>query len=71
MICLYPNPETSETAGSYETLWEACQLAARTDGAELVRGGLPLAVSDGERWTLTRDGWRALVDEGMGKIATP
>ncbi len=68
MIHLYPNPETSETAGSYESLWDACQVAPRSLGAELIQDSIPLATSDGVRWTLTWDGWRTLVDESKKKI---
>lgn len=63
MIHLYPNPETSETTGSYELLWAACQLAPRSPGAELVREGVTLATTDGSLWVLTWDGRQVLAEE--------
>lgn len=56
---VYPDPESSETAGEYTTLQDAL-LARPTTGAEIVQNGTVMATVRLHGWNLTPAGRRAL-----------
>lgn len=51
LFVIYPNPETSEVAGEFETLREALGQPA-TPGAVIIKNGETLAMENDGLWSL-------------------
>lgn len=51
LFVIYPNPDTSEVSGEFETLRQALSRPA-TKGAAIIKNGITYAREDRGLWTL-------------------